>query len=109
MTTQTAGGTGGCTATYAITNQWPGGFGANVTVTNGSTASTSWAVTWTFANGQTITQIWSAQDTASGASHTARNMSYNGNLGPNASTSFGFNGTWNNSVNAVPALTCTRS
>ncbi|GAA1398641.1 cellulase family glycosylhydrolase [Catellatospora coxensis] len=109
VTTQSGGGTGGCTATYAITNQWPGGFGANVTVTNGSTASTSWAVTWTFANGQTITQIWSAQDTASGASHTARNMSYNGNLGPNASTSFGFNGTWNNSVNAVPALTCTRS
>src|SRR3954469_9213784 len=29
------GGTGGCTAAYRIVNQWPGGFQAEVTVTNG--------------------------------------------------------------------------
>jgi lysophospholipase L1-like esterase len=99
----------GCTASYHIDNQWPGGFGATITVRNGSVASTAWAVAWTFANGQTITQIWNATDTASGASHTARNMSYNGSLAPSGTTTFGFNGTWNTVTNSVPALTCTRS
>jgi mannan endo-1,4-beta-mannosidase len=109
VTTLSGGGTGGCTAAYRIVNQWPGGFQAEVVVTNGATASTAWSVSWTFANGQTLTQVWSAVDTASGASHTARNMDYNGSLGPNASTTFGFNGTWNNVTNAVPSPTCTRS
>jgi hypothetical protein len=95
----------GCTASYAITNQWNPGFGATVTVTNGSTARTSWTVSWTFANGQTITQIWNATDTANGASHTVRNLSYNGSLAPNASTTFGFNGTWSG-TNSVPTLSC---
>ncbi|MBV1851752.1 cellulose binding domain-containing protein [Catellatospora sp. NEAU-YM18] len=102
-------GTGGCTAAYRITNSWPGGFQAEVVVTNGSTASTAWTASWTFANGQTITQLWSGQDTASGASHSVRNLSYNGNLAPNATTSFGFTGTWNNTANAVPTVSCSRS
>ena len=106
--TSTSGG-GGCTATYRITNQWPGGFQGEVTVTNGATVSTSWTVGWTFANGQTITQIWGGQDTPNGASHTVRNMSYNGNLGAGASTSFGFIASWN-ATNAVPSpVTCSRS
>ncbi|GFJ91988.1 cellulose binding domain-containing protein [Phytohabitans rumicis] len=76
-----------------------------MTVTNGTTARTSWTVAWTFANGQTITQIWNATDTASGASHTVRNLSYNGNLGAGQSTTFGFLGSWNG-TNSVPTLTC---
>jgi mannan endo-1,4-beta-mannosidase len=106
-TTAGGGGNGGCTAEYSITNQWPGGFGASVVVTNGPVASTSWTVTWTFSDGQTITQLWSGQDTPNGASHSVRNMSYNGNLGPGQSTSFGFNGSWSGS-NSDPELTCSR-
>ena len=110
VTTSTSGGggSGGCTAAYRITNQWPGGFQGEVTVTNGTTASTSWTVTWTYANGQTITQMWGAQDTASGASHTARNMPYNGNLAANGTTTFGFIGTWTG-TNTVPSPSCTRA
>jgi mannan endo-1,4-beta-mannosidase len=99
---------GGCTAVYRIVGQWPGGFQGEVTVTNGPLASTGWTVAWTFANGQTVMQIWSGQDTPNGASHSVRNMNYNGNLGPNASTTFGFIGTWNG-TNSVPATTCSRS
>jgi mannan endo-1,4-beta-mannosidase len=79
------GGNGGCTATYTITDQWngnPGGFGANVVVTNGAAASVSWTITWTFANGQTITNLWNGQDAPSGATHSVQNMPYNGNLAP---------------------------
>jgi endo-1,4-beta-xylanase len=104
-TTSGGGGSGGCTASYAITNSWNTGFSATVTVKNGSTARTGWDVKWTFANGQTITQLWSGQDTASGSSHSVTNLSYNGSLGAGASTTFGFNGTWSG-TNSVPSLTC---
>jgi len=100
-----AGGPG-CTATYQVTNQWPGGFQSTVTVTNTSAAASSaWTATFAFANGQQITQSWSAALTQSGATVTAHNAAYNGTLAPGASTSFGFLATWQTS-NAQPAVTC---
>ena len=53
-------------------------------VTAGSAAINGWTVTWTFANGQTVTQAWNATVTSSGSAVTARNVSYNGNLGAGA-------------------------
>lgn len=97
-----------CSATYTITNSWPGGFQAEVKVTAGGSAITGWAVNWTFANGQTVTQAWSATVTSGGAAVTARNASWNGSLAASGSTSFGFLASWNG-TNAVPALTCTAS
>jgi cellulase/cellobiase CelA1 len=109
VTTSGGGGSAGCTAAYRIVNQWPGGFQAEVTVRNGTAASTSWTVAWTFANGQAITNLWNGVDTASGAGHTVRNANYNGSLAANGTASFGFTATWNNATNAVPALSCARS
>jgi cellulase/cellobiase CelA1 len=77
-------------------------------VTAGISAITSWTVTWTFANGQGISQIWSATATTSGSTVTARNMTYNGTLGAGASTTFGFLAS-QNGTNAVPAVSCTAS
>jgi endoglucanase len=99
---------GSCTATYAVVNQYPGGFQAEVTVQAGSTAISQWTVNWTFTNGQTITQLWNGDLSSNGSSITVRNAPYNGSLGPNASTTFGFLGTWN-STNEVPTLTCSAS
>ncbi|GAA4064328.1 cellulose binding domain-containing protein [Nonomuraea soli] len=106
--TTSQGGTGkACTATYTKNNEWPGGFGANVTVANtGSVAMTGWTVTWTYANGQTVTSHWSADLVQTGANVTARNLSYNGAVAVNGSTSFGFNGAWSN-ANTNPTPTCT--
>ncbi|MEV7970730.1 cellulose binding domain-containing protein [Sphaerisporangium sp. NPDC088356] len=111
FTTTSGGGTGGgCTATYQVTNSWQGGFQGDVAVKNtGTAAITGWTVKWTFANGQTITQIWNGTLTQTGADVTVKNVSYNGALGAGASTSFGFSGTWT-TANAVPAtVTCTAS
>jgi cellulase/cellobiase CelA1 len=73
----------------------------------GTTASSAWTATFTFANGQQLSQAWNTTFSQSGATVTARNVSYNGSLAPGASTSFGFLASWNNSTNAVPAVTCT--
>ncbi len=106
-TTTTTGGAGRtCTAAYAVASQWTGGFQGTVTVTAGSSPITSWKVTWTFPNGQTITQSWSATVTSSGSSVTATNAAWNGALAASASTTFGFIANWTGS-NGVPALTCT--
>ncbi|GIG93214.1 cellulase family glycosylhydrolase [Plantactinospora endophytica] len=99
------GGNRACTATYAITGQWTGGFQAEVRVTAGASAVSGWTVTWTFANGQRVTQAWSATVTSSGSGVTARNVSYNGNLAAGASATFGFLGSWNG-TNSAPTLSC---
>ncbi|TQJ21209.1 mannan endo-1,4-beta-mannosidase [Micromonospora sp. A202] len=99
---------GGCTATYTVTGQWQGGFQGEVRVTAGSAAITGWTTRWTFANGQSVSQTWSATVTSSGATVTARNVDYNGRLAAGASTTFGFIGGWTG-TNGLPAVSCTAS
>ncbi|WP_374537940.1 non-reducing end alpha-L-arabinofuranosidase family hydrolase [Micromonospora aurantiaca (nom. illeg.)] len=102
----------GCSVNYAISSQWQGGFGANVTITNLGDPVSSWTLTWSFGAGQTVTQSWNTELTQSGAAVTARNVSYNGSIPTNGNTSFGFNGSWGSS-NPVPTsfalngVTCT--
>jgi pectate lyase len=103
----------GCQVTYAVGSQWSGGFGAGVTVTNLGSPLSSWALTWSFTAGQTVREHWNAGITQTGSAVRAENVGWNGNLGTNASASFGFNGTWNNSSNPAPSsfalngVTCT--
>ncbi|MDG4840543.1 cellulose binding domain-containing protein [Micromonospora sp. WMMD967] len=92
----------GCRVDYQITNQWQGGFGANVAVTNLGDPVNGWALTWSYAAGQQVTQAWNAVVTQSGAQVTARNVDHNANLATNGSASFGFNGSWTGS-NPVPS------
>lgn len=102
----------GCRVDYQITNQWQGGFGANVTVTNLGDPVNGWTLTWSYAAGQQVTQAWNATVTQSGAQVTARNVDHNAAIATNAAAAFGFNGSWTSS-NAAPAsfalngVTCT--
>jgi hypothetical protein len=84
---------GGCSAAVTVASQWNGGFQDNVTVTAGSAAIKGWSVKWTFANGETVSQMWSAGYSASGSTVTATNVPWNGALAAKASTSFGFTGS----------------
>ncbi len=93
----------GCTATYAVTSAWPGGFVASVRVTaTGAVASSGWEVTVELPGSQ-VAHVWSA--TASGTSPvTFREAAWNGALAPGTSTELGFQGTGS----GVPgAVTCT--
>src|SRR5688500_7142798 len=89
----------GCRVSYSVTNQRPGGFGANVNLTNIGDPVSGWTLTWSFGAGQQVVQAWNAVVTQSGAQVSARNATWNGNLATGAGTSFGFNGSWNNSSN----------
>jgi cellulase/cellobiase CelA1 len=98
----------GCTATYKAGTTWPGGFGAEVSVKNTGTAQiTGWKVAWTWPGDQKITQLWNGTPTQTGASISVVNAGYNGNLAPNATTSFGFNASYTGTNTAPTTLTCT--
>lgn len=100
--------TAGCTATYTVTSQWTGGFQGEVRVTAGTSPIGGWTVTWTLANGQSVTQAWNATVTSQGSTVTARNVAYNGALGAGASTTFGFLGS-SSGTPGTPTVTCTAS
>jgi cellulase/cellobiase CelA1 len=84
----------GCRVAYAVTNQWQGGFGASVTVTNLGDPVTGWNLTWSFAAGQSVTQAWNATVTQAGSQVTAKNVDYNSNIPTGGDAGFGFNGAW---------------
>lgn len=89
-----------CQVTYTVTNQWPGGFSANLTITNtGSTTINGWSLQFSFPNGQQVTQLWNGNFTQSGNNVTITNLSYNGSIpaGTVLSSPPGFNGSWSGS------------
>ena len=103
----------GCRVAYTVQNQWPGGFTANLDVTNLGDPVTSWTLQWTFPDAnQKVAQGWNGDFTQSGTAVTVTNMSWNGSLGTNGTVNPGFNGSWSGS-NPVPAtftlngVTCT--
>ncbi|GLV54510.1 hypothetical protein KDH_13570 [Dictyobacter sp. S3.2.2.5] len=82
-----------CQATYAVTNQWPGGYSANITIQNTSgSAWSNWTLKFTLgASGQSVTQGWNGTFTQSGQQVTVVNASYNGNMAVNGIAVPGFN------------------
>ncbi|WP_167521368.1 cellulose binding domain-containing protein [Microbispora triticiradicis] len=84
-----------CTVTYTINSQWPGGFHTDVKILNtGKTTVRGWRLTFTFANGQTISQIWNAVQVSNGVSPTVAHADWNPDIAGGATVSFGFIGTW---------------
>ncbi|MGC0339888.1 cellulase family glycosylhydrolase [Streptomyces sp. SLBN-8D4] len=100
------GTTAACTAAYTVSSDWGGGFNAEVKVTNsGSTALSSWKVTWTWPGSQKVTSMWNASYTQTGSTVTATNASHNGSVPVGGSASFGFGGAPGGG--GVPAVSCT--
>ena len=106
--TLSVGSSGGsaCTVDYTITPQNSSNFGASITIVNGgSTTLSNWVLTWSFANGQTISSSWNGTAAQSGANVTVSEQAGQSweNIPAGGSYSgFGFNGTWNGTTNAIP-------
>lgn len=91
-TTTTSTGSG-CAASWTLANSWQGGFQLDFTVTDTGTApTTGWQVGFTWPGGQTVSQIWSAAETQTGATVTATNLGYDGAISPAGTTTFGLLG-----------------
>ncbi|HEU5429054.1 MAG TPA: cellulose binding domain-containing protein [Actinocrinis sp.] len=93
---QSASAASGCQVSYTA-NSWPGGFTASISITNLGSALTNWTLAFALPGNEAVSQGWSAGFSQSGQSVTATNVSYNGSLGTNATTSIGFNGSYSGS------------
>jgi mannan endo-1,4-beta-mannosidase len=93
-----------CHIGYSIINQWNTGFQVALSINNtGTTAINGWTLGWSFADGQTITDLWNGQETQSGANVIVNNLSYNASIPAGGSyTAAGFIANWNGSTNAIP-------
>ena len=77
-----------------MVNSWSGGFQLGFTVTNSGPAATSgWNVSFSWPGSQTVTQIWNATSTQSGAAVSVTSASYDGSLAAGGSASFGLLGS----------------
>jgi hypothetical protein len=96
--TQTASAASGCEVAYTISTSWPGGFTANIALTNLGSPLTSWTLAFALPGTEAVSEGWSATYSQTGQNVTVTNASYDGSLATNGSTSVGFNGTYTGST-----------
>ncbi len=91
-----------CQAVYSVTNSWPGGFQAQIVLSNTGTAPISpWTLAFSFGGDQKIASLWNASYTQSGQQVTVTAESYNATIAPSGSVTIGFTGSYTSS-NAAP-------
>jgi acetylxylan esterase len=84
---------GPCRVTFTV-NAWNTGLTASITIANtGGSTVNGWSLVFTLPSGQAITSGWNATYSPASGQVTARNVSYNGTIAPNASVSIGFQAT----------------
>ncbi|WP_214105715.1 glycoside hydrolase family 9 protein [Acrocarpospora catenulata] len=97
---------GACQVDYVKHGDWAGGFNSQITITNtGSTPIDGWTLRWAWTGDQKVSQQnWVADISQSGASVTAKNLSYNSKIMPGQTTTFGFIGETAGGANPNPGL-----
>jgi hypothetical protein len=91
-----------CRVSYAA-NSWATGFTANVQITNTGTAAVNgWALAWTFAGNQQITNAWNGVPTQNGQQVSVANTASNPTINPGGTVSFGFQASYSG-TNTDPA------
>lgn len=98
---------GGCHVTYANQSEWAGGFTASISITNnGSSAISSWTVTYKYGGDQKVTSAWGATASQSGNTVTLTSLSYDGAIAAGGTlTGVGMQGTWTSSDAAPSSFT----
>ena len=96
-----------CAASYAITSSWPGGFQAQVTVTNPTTSPMNgWTVEWTVAEGETVTSSWNGTLTQAGSLATVVAAGWNNHLAAGGTTNFGFTANYTGTPAVPTSVSC---
>jgi chitin-binding protein len=99
---------GACTATWAFTGQWQGGYQAEVTVRNPGTGNLNgWRVGWSIPSGTTINSVWNGSLTTDSLNTQAivSNASWNGPIPAGTTRSFGLTANAAGTPTAPP-VTC---
>lgn len=95
-----------CEVDYVVTDQWRGGFGASVTLTNLGDPLSGWTLEWAFTAGQRIgRETWNGVFTQTGSTVRVRNVDHNGAVATGASVRVGFIGAWSGANPAPTSFT----
>jgi poly(hydroxyalkanoate) depolymerase family esterase len=98
-------GPAACRIGYTV-NPWNTGLTASITITNtSSTTVNGWTLAFTLPSGQTITSGWNATYSPTSGAVTARNVSFNTVIAPNAFVEIGFQATHTGNTGKPPAFT----
>ncbi|MER7891398.1 glycoside hydrolase family 6 protein [Micromonospora sp. NPDC094482] len=93
--------TGGCAVTYTP-NSWPGGFTAELRVTNHGAARTGWTLTFVAGAGVRLSTGWNGEWSQSGDRITVRNTAWNAALPAGGTLTLGFQGTYSGGTLPAP-------
>ena len=106
-TTTTTSPPGGGPCRVAYTDEtWAGGFVANLTLTNTSSAPVNgWTLRFTFPGDAVITNMWNAAPTQTGRTVEARNLYHNATIAPGATTSSGLQASFQSNGDAPTTFT----
>lgn len=89
---------------YTVTGQWSNGFTGTIKITNDTSAAvSSWSVNWQYAGDNRISGSYDVSLTGTNP-YTAKNAGWNGNIQPNQSVTFGFQGSKGPAAAEVPGL-----
>ena len=95
-----------CSVDYTIHGQWPGGFIAQIWLTNtGDEPMSGWDLAWEFAGDEQVANLWSGDATQDGASVSVESLSWNSTIQPGGSVTFGFVGSTASGALPVDAFT----
>ncbi|MEW9529269.1 cellulose binding domain-containing protein [Microbispora sp. NPDC049125] len=85
-----AGAASGVTCTYLFTS-WPGGFSADISITNNGPTINGWTARWTFPTPATLEAVWNAKIAQDGPyAMTGTNMPWNAVIPTGRVTAFGW-------------------
>lgn len=86
-----------CSIDYDITEQWTGGFRANVVINNTSpdVGITGWTLLWEFTAGQKVIEAWNVRTVRQdGGVVTTTDAGWNANVPPRGTAEIGFTASW---------------
>lgn len=93
---------GNCSVGYRVVGEWQGGFQGEITIRNTGTAAVNgWTLGFSFANGQTVSNMWGGTPTQTGAAVSVTPASYTSTIPAAGSVTVGFIGT-KGATNAAP-------
>jgi mannan endo-1,4-beta-mannosidase len=93
VTTDEAAGVG-CSVGYRAVHEWPGGFQGELVIRNtGTTPLSGWSLAFTFADGQTVTNMWGGTATQNAGAVTVSPASYTSTIPAAGSVTVGFTGS----------------
>ncbi|GAA5206651.1 cellulase family glycosylhydrolase [Streptomyces thinghirensis] len=105
VTTGEDGSTPGtaCSVGYRVVGEWPGGFQGEIAVRNTGTAPIGpWTLTFAFADGQTITNMWGGTPTQNAGAVSVAPASYTSTIPAGGTVTLGFTGG-KGGTNTAPA------